>query len=577
MSDVDSIPNIDAIFVVRFDTRRGNVLEWSNAVPGIRLDGVEYSALPSGLHSSRQDVIYFCLDGCIGVAVFVNEPTDSMEHRGARMVSVGVLVKPSSETGRCGQVWRHASFLESRARYHVVEDTDTSDLSDYFGRHKTSPHVPGPASSSSSKRDSYRAMNLRRISRSFTLSEPLQGTQTAMMGYQESQEAEDIPASHPSQHFLELIQTMGPAVSILWKAALLKKRILIYTPPPIEAACLAVYNICLMASVPFGVTSASPIRSSERIQPLFCVGIHDIDTLVAVRGGYVACTTDKLFLFKPQLYDVLVDLSALNVQARYSTHKMAHPKIKLVKMVREEQSLLDIGPHFVDRRRYYTLLQHLGRYRRQQEWAHRRLFADTASLATEQDYDISTSFQEPQPQHPEQYKGGTAASGFNISDMLRKMVTGGWWWWYGDDDADEDDYERLIPNKDTQSPALYTQNEDSSLSGACLEVIQTQAHGNMDTEAIRFFHNCTRTLLSDLGRLISYKTTTAIFAEADAEEDGSSQKIAISREDIHLLGLDPSKDGDFVRDLARVYFDTTIMLPDQSLCCAWCCCIPGRV
>ncbi|KAG0262519.1 hypothetical protein BG011_010102 [Mortierella polycephala] len=555
MSDDDSIPSIDAIFVARFDTRRGNALEWSNAVPGIRLDGVEYSALPSGLHSSSKDVIYFCLDGCIGVAVFVNEPTDSMEHRGARMVSVGVLVKPSSETGRCGQVWRHVSFLENRARHHVIGDADTSDLSDYFGRHRAPPHVPGPSSPSSSKRDSYRAMNLRRISRSFTLSEPLQATQTTMMGFQGSQEAEDIPASHPSQHFLELVQTMGPAVSVLWKAALLKKRILIYTPPPIEAACLAVYNICLMASVPFGVTSASPIRSSERIQPLFCVGIHDIDVLMAFRGGYVACTTDKLFLFKPQLYDVFVDLSASTVQETYSTHKVAHPKIKVVGMVREEQGLLDVGLHFADRRRYYTLLQHLGRYRRQQEWAHRRLFADTASSATEQDYDASTSFQGSQ--HPEQCKGGTAAAnGFNISDMLRKMITGGWWWWYGDDDADEDDYERLIPNKDAQDSALDTQNEGPSLSGACLQVLQTQAHGNMDTEAIRFFHNCTRTLLSDLGGLISYKATTAIFAETEAGEDGPNQKIAISREDIHLLGLDPSRDSDFVRDLARVLLQT---------------------
>lgn len=32
---------------------------------------------------------------------------------------------------------------------------------------------------------------------------------------------------------------MGPAIFILWKAALLRKRILIYTPPPVESTCLA--------------------------------------------------------------------------------------------------------------------------------------------------------------------------------------------------------------------------------------------------------------------------------------------------------------------------------------------------
>jgi hypothetical protein len=35
MADSDSdIPTIDAIFVVRFDTRQGNVLEWSDSTPG---------------------------------------------------------------------------------------------------------------------------------------------------------------------------------------------------------------------------------------------------------------------------------------------------------------------------------------------------------------------------------------------------------------------------------------------------------------------------------------------------------------------------------------------------------------
>lgn len=51
----------------------------------------------------------------MGVAVFKNAPADREEHRGARMISVGVLVKPSADTGRCGQVWRHIDFLKSRA------------------------------------------------------------------------------------------------------------------------------------------------------------------------------------------------------------------------------------------------------------------------------------------------------------------------------------------------------------------------------------------------------------------------------------------------------------------------------
>ena len=124
----------------------------SLSVVGLQLRGVEFSALPSGLHNSSQDVMYvtgtlqteeknpqqqiltltglwilfffffffdyryFHLEGCIGVAVFANVPSSNAEDRGAQMVSVGVLVKPSVDTGRCGQVWRHVEFLKSQAK-----------------------------------------------------------------------------------------------------------------------------------------------------------------------------------------------------------------------------------------------------------------------------------------------------------------------------------------------------------------------------------------------------------------------------------------------------------------------------
>jgi len=50
-----------------------------------------------------------------------------------------------------------------------------------------------------------------------------------------------------------------------------------------------VYNICLMATIPFEVASISQHKSTDRMQPLFCVGIHDIDHMSTLRSGYVAC------------------------------------------------------------------------------------------------------------------------------------------------------------------------------------------------------------------------------------------------------------------------------------------------
>lgn len=59
---------------------------------------------------------YFRLEGCMGLAVYVNVESNRAEHRGAQMIALGILVKPSAETGRCGQVWRHIQFLKSQVR-----------------------------------------------------------------------------------------------------------------------------------------------------------------------------------------------------------------------------------------------------------------------------------------------------------------------------------------------------------------------------------------------------------------------------------------------------------------------------
>ncbi|KAF8925501.1 hypothetical protein BGZ58_000747 [Dissophora ornata] len=428
-SDID-IPAIDAIFVVRFDTRLGNVLECSKSVPGIQLHGVEFSALPSGLHNCSQDVIYFHLEGCIGVSVFANVPSSSLEHRGAQMVSVGVLVKPSADTGRCGQVWRHVAFLKSQAKHHAVQDSEPTDLDDYFERHKTLHPATGPSSSSTSKRDSYRAHITRRISRSFTLSEPVHAFLHSSTGRQEFSETDDIPPSHPSHHFLRLVQTMGPSVYSLWKAALLKKRILIYTPLPIEAACLS-------------------------------------------------GTTDKLFLSKPQLYDVLVDLSAAS-----------NPRIQHTRRTLQGYEGEDFHPNAMDNRRYFTLLQQLGKYRRRQEWMQRRLYAEAASSGIVDEDEESgepVSMERPEISKASDSVMHPTATGFNMSDTLGKMLTGGWWWWYGgdDNDAESEDFEPLIPRGTIQNEEHESPDGDRPLSGARLQVLQTQTSSSSDTEAIR--------------------------------------------------------------------------------------------
>ncbi|KAF9093864.1 hypothetical protein BGX29_009775 [Mortierella sp. GBA35] len=500
MTDSDSdIPTIDAIFVVRFDTRQGNVLEWSDST-----------------------------SGCVGVAVYKNTPADRDEHRGARMIAVGVLVKPSAETGRCGQVWRHIDFLKSRAGHHVLEGSDTTDLVDYFATHKTPTPAPRPSSSSSSKRDSYRAMNRRRVSRSFTLSEPVHALQSAAGGMSDSTDADEIPT-----------------------------------------------------------------RSSERLQPLFCVGIHDIDHMTSLRGGFVACTTDKLFLYKPHLFDVLVDLSAASGSAvAYTSPKETRPSLSIVKEIKGQLALEATEPHLVDHRRYFALMQQLARYQRRQDWMQKRLIEEISETEAGREGGDTRTL-EDHDNHRERHgrqASGLSGGGFNMSDTLGMMLTGGWWWWYGSDE-EEEDYEPLIPNKSVpgQVQGLSQDGEDQRRGGARLQVLQMHTSGSSSTEAIRCFHNLTRTVLSELNRLIAFKTTAAIFEDADtfsdnAEEEESRRRrllreegattdaaaaapppLQLSRHDIQQLGLDPSREGPFVEELSQIYFNADVRVHQDGI------------
>ncbi|KAG0376303.1 hypothetical protein BGX24_007936 [Mortierella sp. AD032] len=413
-------------------------------------------------------------------------------------------------------------------------------------------------------------------------------------GMPDNSDADEIPVSHPSHQFLQLVESFGPSVYTLWKAALSRKRILIYTPPPIESTCLAVYNICLMATIPSGELQLAQTRSNERLQPLFCVGIQDIDNMASLRGGYVACTTEKLFMFKLHLFDLVVDLSATSGSAvAYISPKEAHPRLSIVKEIGNTVLALEtIEPCLIDHRRYFALMQQLARYQRRQDWMQKRPVEEISEAEANREGDARTLEDPDQQQQRRDSSGRRQASsgssgggGFNMSDTLGMMLAGGWWWWYGSGDAETEDYEPLIPNKSVPGQGQGAQDGDNQQrNGARLQVLQLQTSGSSSTEAIRCFHNLTRTVLSEMSHLIEYKTTAAIFDDitesslsssrrniiADEEATAASTSAAapplqLSRHDVQQLGLDPSREASFVEDLSQIYFSANVQVQDGLL------------
>jgi hypothetical protein len=112
--DLD-FPSISALFLIYFDIKAGYTIGWKRALPGVELEGVvEYKSLPSGLHTVKEDLIYFVHDDNAGLSAFVNAPA-AEESRNARMIAVGVMVPLSY--GRLGRSWKHAEYLKEMARY----------------------------------------------------------------------------------------------------------------------------------------------------------------------------------------------------------------------------------------------------------------------------------------------------------------------------------------------------------------------------------------------------------------------------------------------------------------------------
>ncbi|KAL3860047.1 hypothetical protein ACJMK2_010219 [Sinanodonta woodiana] len=193
---------IVCIFVVAFDTRSGNVIEW--CMPeDMDLDGVEFKAMVSGSHTLTTDFVYFRKDNMYGLACFENMPVESEIERGARMKSVGILA--TSYT----LLYRHMQFLETQVRHQLETPGKYTQLLAFYEDKK------GLLPSSSVMSDGCAVVS--------PASTPSSSSEAFL----------DMKITHPAGCFSQFTRFFGEQIFILWKYALLKRRILFFSPPPI--------------------------------------------------------------------------------------------------------------------------------------------------------------------------------------------------------------------------------------------------------------------------------------------------------------------------------------------------------
>ncbi|XP_060012498.1 DENN domain-containing protein 11 isoform X5 [Lagenorhynchus albirostris] len=239
LGDVEE-DQVVAVFVVTFDPRSGNMVEW--CLPqDIDLEGVEFKSMASGSHKIQSDFIH-------------------------------QLETP-------GHYCRLAAFYEDKKRVPRASP----------GRGGSLP----PA---------YWLPSIHRYM------------------YPE------MKITHPAGCMSQFIKFFGEQILILWKFALLRKRILIFSPPPVGVVCYRVYCCCCLANVSLpGIGGTVP-----ESKPFFYVNVADIESL-EVEVSYVACTTEKIFEEKRELYDVYVDNQ--NVKTH---HERLQPLLKINSADREK-------------------------------------------------------------------------------------------------------------------------------------------------------------------------------------------------------------------------------------------------
>ncbi|EPQ13193.1 Protein LCHN [Myotis brandtii] len=250
----------------------------------IDLEGVEFKSMASGSHKIQSDFIYFRKGPFFGLACFANMPVESELERGARMKSVGIL-SPSYTL-----LYRYMHFLENQVRHQLEMPGHYSHLAAFYEDKKGVLHA-GPGRGGS------------------------------------------LPPVYwlPSIH-----RYMYPEMKAITGVALRTSVLLRYLTGSyhllgIRTTCYSVYCCCCLANVSLpGLGGTIP-----ESKPFFYVNVADIESL-EVEVSYVACTTEKIFEEKRELYDVYVDNQ--NVKTH---HDHLQPLLKINSADREKYRRLN--------------------------------------------------------------------------------------------------------------------------------------------------------------------------------------------------------------------------------------------
>ena len=268
-------------------------------------------------------MVYFTHEEYVGVSAYLNKP-DASSDRNANMLAVGALIRVEGE--RMGKGWLHVEGLKRLAgdvSGGGNGDGGEEGLQGYWEefQEKDGERRDGAAESTDSLPHTKQANG--------NGNGQIDGT-----GYRETRSMSTgsaftpgqhtLAPHHPARNLMEMVSVFGPLIFPVYRAALLRKRILLITEAPVEFACDVVYNLSVLSSLAHAAASLVPRGDQRRTKALFNVGVQDIDMLSRLEEGWIACSTDDVLATKPELFDLAVFMP--NTESKNAERKV-WPKI----------------------------------------------------------------------------------------------------------------------------------------------------------------------------------------------------------------------------------------------------------
>ncbi|RDW71277.1 hypothetical protein BP6252_07840 [Coleophoma cylindrospora] len=557
------LPPISALFLIYFDIKAGYTIGWKRSVPGVELEGVvEYKSLPSGLHTVKEDLIYFVHENHAGLSAFINAPADE-ESRNARMIAVGVMVPLSY--GRLGRSWKHAEKLKEMASELILDTAKTQVLEEYWEQHKMEDKAPQKEPDSIDSPSDVR----------YEAAEPLTTGKAKSSGRNRSisdghaLHPQTLSKYHPAWSLPDLLDIFGPLIFPIHRAALLRKRILITGHTPVEQTCNFVYDLSILSNIPLAVIDLLPSATPpQRLRPLFSIGVHDIPLLEedlkvsrksATSGstpeeddetskGWIACTTDSILAMKSKLYDVLITMPA---PYSSSASQKVWPKVESPQGVELRATQRDL-------RRYRALRWGLSRSSRPNS-------PDTPDEAR------SSSFS----QNP--FARDDPMLDIPDTDLIVEPLSwsalaySGFMWWAS---AGEGQRLDIDAEADSDSALLSGLSLTAHTPSTGMDTTSPRPTATQETAIIAYFHRLTTQYLTTIADIVDAADATdeddepehsgesgellrsSRSGEPDDEDVPSGPTMYVTSGDMGRLGLDvwSMSDHGFVEDVARLYF-----------------------